>query len=136
MILGELDIDTISAIHHLLDKYGTVLEIKKILPWYLLSIKVNDGWLVIDDNDGHYFITWSTYPQSHNVLARPLYGVNICKETGALRSKHGLTGAWKTAISIWPISDKKEAQEVFSMMLRLINRCYTASLKEESGFSA
>ena len=94
-----MTVEIIPIIHHLLDKHGDAIEIRKKLPWYLLGIEINDGWLCIDTKDDHYFITWSTDPQSHNVMARPLYGVDICKETGNLRSKHGLTGVWKTAIS-------------------------------------
>ena len=116
--------DLVSIIDELRKKHGDTVEVRKKLPWYLLGIEINDGWLYIDDKDDHFNVGWSTSSTSHDLMARPFYSVDVSKETSLMRQVYGLTGAWKTALSLWPVHDKDEAQEIFQMIERLLRRCH------------
>ncbi len=86
------------------------------------------GWLSITDEDRSWHVMWTTGRTTH-LCTRPALAVDIDKATGGLSSLRGVTGAWKSAISMWPVFDVHEAARVHARVCDLIRRAHATHAK-------
>ncbi|MCI5060696.1 MAG: hypothetical protein MRY79_06465, partial [Alphaproteobacteria bacterium] len=57
-------------------------------------------------------------------------GVDFSKETGGRRVVPGyLSGAWESAISMWPVENEKRVLEVYKDVRRMVDSAYSHNMK-------
>jgi hypothetical protein len=91
------------------------------------------GWIAIEDEDDSYFVHYTSDKDSHNrAFGATSYAASFEKGTGDLKPGPGdLTGAWKTAISLWPVRDPAEAASVHKLMRDLVHEAYDNRVKRD-----
>ncbi len=82
------------------------------------------GWLHIEDEGNRYNVFYTSSKDTHNRGTGPAYMVDFEKKTGDLYARYGLTGAWKTALSLWPVDDPEEAREIFQTVAGMVDEAY------------
>lgn len=112
------------TISELQKKHGDSIPIRKSTKHFfgLVTKTTTETWLWISDEGSHWNVTAASSKSHHNARSGPAYAVDIDKINGSLRAEHGLTGAWKTALSIWPIRNKDEADNAFKYIVALIEK--------------
>lgn len=81
-----------------------------------------ERWLWIDDDGADWFVTVASGPRSHDALSGPAYGCYVDKGTGELSASRGWTGAWRTALSMWPIRDEADARLAYGVVAAAVAR--------------
>ena len=82
-------------------------------------------WLTIYEYEDYWHAMVHNLESGHQPLNGTTYGVDYLKSDGSLRDgPRYLTGAWKAALSMWPVSDEQEVQEVFDYVSRKIDKAY------------
>lgn len=82
------------------------------------------GWLSIDDKDTHFAVMYTSDKDTHGPLSGPAYMLEINKQTGARQETAGLSGAWKSALSMWPVRGADEIAQVEKIMRGHIDAAY------------
>jgi len=100
---------------------------KKFL--WLIPYRSRGGWISIEvkDDKDVFFVMWTDSKDSHLPhISGSAYAVDIRRDTGELNNRFGQTGAWKSAISMWPIYDdnRAEAERIFGVMKYRIDVAY------------
>lgn len=117
-----------NKIEKLFNTFGESVEIGKFL--FVFS----KGWIHITDNksDKTWSVMYTTHKDFHNRGAGPSYIIDgISKETGdIINFRSSNTGVFKSAISMWPVDDKNEAELIFEKMKIFISEAYTYNFKE------
>jgi hypothetical protein len=119
--------DNISKrIEALFSKHGESVEIGRTLGIF------SKGWLSISDRGDFWDILYTSSKDTHSYqpLYGPALGADFLKASGERKiGPRDLTGAWKTALSLWPVRDEREAVAVFETVKGYIERAYTNSFK-------
>lgn len=119
-------ITAIQKIRAIIKHHGDAAPITKpsTFLWGLFSwLQSNKGWLWLDDHSDYWSI-YLTSDKRYHVSFGPVYIVDIDKSTGLLKNDMGSTGAYKTAISVWPIRDPDEAHAIYLNILNKIDTVY------------
>lgn len=83
------------------------------------------GWLNIEDGGDYWSVMWTSNKDYHSILAgRPAIVAEFRKSTGDRNTFFGLSGAYKSAISMWPVRDKEEADRIFTEVTRHIKNAH------------
>lgn len=82
------------------------------------------GWLWIEKHGDYWNVALANGQGSHNPLWGSAYSVDILVRTGARRKHLGLTGAWKSAMTTWPVRDEYEARRVWDVVVSCIEQAY------------
>lgn len=82
------------------------------------------GWLAITNEDNCYSVHYTSGKDIHQPLCGPSYIADFEKDTGRPYERNGLTGAWKTALSLWPVNDQAEAREIFQTVAGMVDDAY------------
>ena len=82
------------------------------------------GWLWIEDNGDSWHIDVANGRTSHDPLGGSVYGIDVRKDTGERLKKPGLTGAWESAISMWPVRDEGRAEGIYRHVATRIDRAF------------
>ena len=100
-----------------------IFERKRVLG--LFSVTLSRGWLWIDDAGDHWSVTFANGETVHQPFWGPALGADFRKNDGERKiGPLDLTGAWKTAISMWPIRKEEEAVRVFSLVASRVDLAY------------
>lgn len=113
--------ETIRQIQALVEQEGPLFRVPK-KSW--LNIFEYRPWISVDRKPDCYSVMLASGRTTHQPLHGPAYMVDFDLDTGELRSNFGLTGAWKSAISMWPIRDRTQAEQVYQRAVALLERCY------------
>lgn len=122
MHLGE----KLAALHQRFGKLVEVCERKQIL--WCLPLTLHSGWVSIEDKEDHWAVLWTSDRDTHDPLFHgPAIGIDVRKDTGERHriAGAGLSGAWRTAVTLWPVRDDGEAEEVFRRVQRLVDLAYS-----------
>lgn len=107
----------------LAEQYGKQVEVlqrKKILGLFPSTLHI--GWLWIEDKGTYWYVTFASGKDCHNTLNGPAIGADFLKESGERRvGPLGLSGAWESALSMWPIKEEAKAISVFTRISSLID---------------
>lgn len=107
-----------------------VFETEKILRGWI-SFEKSRGWLDIQDEGNYWAVTFMNGQDGRSLLDEPTYGADFTKDTGGrMISPPLLTGAWKTAITTWPVEEEKEANRIFDHVSRMVDLAYDRYRKE------
>jgi hypothetical protein len=110
--------NTVDKIQALLDNKGTSVEIGRSF------FSGSKGWLAIEDKGDYFSIMYTSDKDTHSPLAGPALMLDLDKETGTRRQAAGLSGAWRSALSMWPVRDAGEIESVQKKMTALIDAAY------------
>ena len=114
----------VEKIKWLKEQHGESVEIGS--SFYLFS----KGWLNIDENDDAYHVMYTSAKDTHNPLSGPALGVDFTKATGDRYKRYGLSGAWRSALSMWPVRDEVEAHQVYMQVRRYIKSAYDYNMNK------
>ena len=113
-------------ISRLMERFGRSVQIferKHVLGF--IPITLSRGWLWIEDANDHWSVTLANGKTTHQPLDGPALGADFRKDNGERKiGPFDLTGAWKSAISMWPIRNEKEAARVFGLITSRIDLAY------------
>lgn len=115
--------DQISALHQ---NYGRSVPTSfwTTFCWGFFSFLSAHNWLWVEDSGTYWTVYIASGKTTHCALFGPCYGIDVDKTTGALYAKDGLTGAWKTALSMWPIRNKEKAETTYKYLASKIEKAY------------
>jgi hypothetical protein len=117
---------TAEKIAKLVEQFGEsvpVLDRKKLLG--IIPVTIRHGWLWVEDNDSTWRVFLANGKSTHQPLDGTLVGADIRKDNSERKTGPGeLTGTWTSAVSVWPITDEKEALSVFGRILSGINLAF------------
>lgn len=92
------------------------LPVKK--KYFFNMLESTEAWLWIYDKTNHWHVMLASNKTFHDrSFGRRAYGADFYKKTGKRYNKN-LSGAWKTAINLWPVPENKP-DEVDSVFKRL-----------------
>lgn len=121
--------DIIKKIEFLL-KAGDVVPVNlekaiKIFNFRFVIWRANQGWLHIEDKQDYYSIMWTTDKETHSrAFGTRAHMIDLDKATGKLHQKYGFSGAWESAISMWPVKEEEDIKRVFNIMKARIDIAY------------
>lgn len=102
----------------LVEKFGKSVQIferKRVLGFIPLTL--SRGWLWIEDTHDHWSVILANGKMTHQPLDGHAFGADFRKDNGERKvGPLDLTGAWKTAVSMWPIRNEEEAVRVFNLI--------------------
>lgn len=119
-------------IQALYEKHGSIVKIEVMRPliFGLFKRKVTLCYLWIDRNEDRqeWVVTKSSDRNYHSTYT--------FRATAATYDNHGarkegpgvMTGAWETAISMWPVYKEKRAVEIYEEINKLIDFAYENTL--------
>lgn len=87
------------------------------------------GWIAVDDEPDRWFVIWTNQKNHHNRAGGArCYAVEFRKDTGAPRSDGDWTGAWESAISLWPVTkkDQDKANSIIADITECVDLAYAA----------
>ena len=92
----------------------------------LIPIKLFLGWLWIEERDDYWSLSLASGKSSNNHFwSGPVYGADFRKDNGNRKiGPLGLTGAWKSALSMWPILEERKASQVFALISSRVDLAY------------
>lgn len=97
-----------------------IFERKRVLGFIPLTI--SRGWLWLEDAGDHWSVTLANGKTTHQPLGGPALGADFRKDSGERKvGPLDLTGAWKSALSMWPIKNEEEAARVFTLISHRID---------------
>lgn len=92
--------------------------------WGLFSwLRPNKGWLWLEDHNDYWSIYLASDKHYHNGVGSA-YVVDVSKSTGLLKNDIRSTGAYKSAVSLWPVRDPDEAHAIYINILNKIDIVY------------
>ncbi|MBI4435015.1 hypothetical protein HY635_04380 [Candidatus Uhrbacteria bacterium] len=118
MHLGE----KLAALEQRFGKHVEVFETVRIC--WIIPFTRSRGWLSIKGEEAHWAVLWTSDRDTHSPLLGSAIGVDIRKDDGTRYRPAGLTGAWRSAISLWPARDEGEADQIERRMRHLIELAY------------
>jgi hypothetical protein len=114
--------EKIQWLHTNVGKHVAVREWDKFLGFFPVSTK---WWLTIEDDGDHWGIYRTSGKHTHvRVICGNVYLIDVRKTDGTIFSRHGLSGAYKTALNLHPIRDEEEAIKVFNSLSELIGNAF------------
>lgn len=121
--------EIIQKIERLLELHGETVPItgaKATSSWWqrLLGAinPIRPGYLWIDVAKHSINVQWATGRTTHNGY-QTTFSIDFDKATGKRYTRHGLTGAWKSALSMWPVRDESSADAYYDRIVALIEQC-------------
>ena len=121
--------EIIAKIEQLYAEHGETVQIPSApskAPWWRKLFgainPVRPGYLWIEEKDDHWNVQWATGRTTHNGYV-PTISVDFDKATGERWKRYGLSGAWQSALSMWPVRKEEEANIIYHRMVSHINRC-------------
>jgi hypothetical protein len=108
----------------LLAKYGPTVPVYRRHSWLFFRWRSREGWLWVEDHDQYWTIWVSSFRTIGLPGGSPPVAADISKETGERWQRHGLTGAWRTAISAWPVNDENVARQIFELVVERVNHVH------------
>lgn len=126
--------EIIQKIEQLREQYGSTVKIPSPEPtWWqrfnawidpLYALRLGNGYLWIEDHDsdGYYNVQWATGRTTHSGY-KSSFAVDFDKKTGKRYTGHYLTGAWRTAVTMWAVRDEASADDYYRKIVALINKC-------------
>ena len=122
-----LNMNAAEQIQWLVKYVGNHIKVRRKVPglWRIFGKWSSNGWLSLDDKGDYWAVLWTSNRHVHNPLAGSAFGVDVNKADGLrVRGSLDLTGAWKSAISMWPIRNEEDAKVVYVKLLAMINESY------------
>jgi hypothetical protein len=92
----------------------------------LIPVKIHDGWIAITEEKNCFSVMWTTERDSHNRHDGPALVIDLDKSDGTLYRRAGLSGAWKQALSLWPVGEQHqdEIKQIYDLMQKRIDIAY------------
>jgi len=119
-------VNNAQKISKLVERFGKSVQIferKRVLG--LVLVTLSRGWLWIENANDHWSVTLANGKTTHQPLGGPALGADFRKDNGECKvGPLDLTGAWKSALSMWPIRNEEEAARVFSLIASRVNLAY------------
>lgn len=117
--------NTIEKIQTLFKQYGESVQIGKFLGI------ISKGWLSITEKECCYSVLYTSEKDAHYPLKSggPALEIDFNKVTGERHRSLGFTGAWKTALSMWPVYNEQEANEVYDTVKSYVDKAYNYNFK-------
>lgn len=114
-------------ISRLADRCGNTVQVferKRLLRY--IPLTVSRGWLWIEKKDGYWTVILASGQTCHKpLLAGPAFGADVCDNNGERHVGPGhLTGAWKSNLSLWPITEESEANRIFDLIMTNVDLAY------------
>ena len=114
-------------ISQLTERFGKeikVLERIRVLGFIPVTLSCGWLWISVDAND-HWSVTLASRRTGHYPIFSPAFGADFRKDNGERKiGPLHLRGAWKSAISMWPITEDEEADRVFNLIASRIDAVY------------
>lgn len=118
--------NTSDLIEDLYNTCGNQAEIAK--KFWLFSI--GKGWLHLTDEGDYWFVLYTSDKDTHHILNGPALGADFEKTTGERKIRcSGLTGAWESAINMWPVKDEEKAEQIFNIVRRYVHQAHQYNCK-------
>jgi len=100
-----------------------VLERVRLL-WFIPFTRCR-GWFSIEDNGDHWAVLWTSHRDTHDPLFHgSAIAADVRKDTGERHQRAGLSGAWRTALSLWPVRNENDAERIFRHVQHLVDLAY------------
>lgn len=136
-----------SQISELFGACGEFAEIRSPETWSWMSlsnVRHSQGWLSIEDLEDHWHVMWTSHKDTHDWHGTKQHavGIDVDKKSGLLRTvgKAGepfyLSGAWKSAISMWPVREPEAAQEILDAMSARIAAAHKHYIQQPKAVAA
>ncbi len=126
--------NTVDKITKLFEKFGKVVQIqyrKKFLG--LIPYTYRGWWMSFEDKDDHWFVFLTNGRDSHcRMFGASAIGADFSKKDNVLYSRLNMSGAWKSAISMWPVQDEQESIEIFEEIKFYIDKTYEHHFSQSS----
>ncbi len=127
MLPGHVDQPLIvQKVVDLYETYGKSVKIPRSGWWAFWEAP---GWLWIFKEREHYHVQWATGKTTHFSPCKS-YGVDICFKTGKRHSVYKLTGAWHSALSMWPIYGESSADCVYNYIVDLVEKTHDVRMEK------
>ena len=111
----------------LVELRGTSVPVyRQVKFFWFIPLRFLIGYLWISDERTHWGVTIANGETSHNrAFGARAYGADFRKEDGERRiGPPGITGAWQTAITMWPVRSEEKAIEVFNYVAGLVDQAH------------
>ena len=85
---------------------------------YLSVFKGNKG-------KDYWFVLLTNHPDGHNRAGGvKTWGADFRMDDGEIYQRAGMSGAWESIISVWPVEGKNKAAKVFSHVAEMVDLAY------------
>lgn len=113
-------------IRSLVQQYGNKIRVRR--GFRLFGRRINlwtRCWLRVEESPDHWGVFRASGRDTHFPIPYgPVIAADFRKDTGALHTAHGLTGAYMTALSLWPVRDETKARIIYIEICALIDSAY------------
>lgn len=117
--MGNDVVNTASQIKELFTNHGEKVQIGKA--WGIFS----KGWLSIKDNGDFWHVMYINGKDTHQPLSGPALAADFLKASGERKiGPMNLTGSWKSALSMWPVKDEREATLIFEIIKNYVGQAH------------
>lgn len=92
------------------------------------------GWMSFDAKDVHFFVMLTSHKDSHCPLKCGWNAIaaDFRKDNGERWVRHGLSGVWESALTMWPVKEGDEAIRIFNRVSRMIDVAYSKYIAHSS----
>lgn len=115
--------EIINKLNYLLSVGDRVSIIKENIFLKYIRTKKHYGWLYLTDKSDHISVLFILGEMSNRIYLSA-YAVDIDKRDGSLFQRNGLSGAWKSAVRMWPVKEEELIKDIFEDVKEKIDIAY------------
>lgn len=87
-------------------------------------------YVTVYDKGDYWFVLLTNQKDSHNRAGGSrAYAVDFRKDDGEVHERFSHSGAWKSALTVWPVMEEDEAKRIVDYVARMVDLAHEQHIR-------